>query len=104
MTTWSQTPGNLNFSIIRGDDFSAPIDASIDMSGYTTSATIQSAVTGGTVLPLTVSVTSASAGQMVVSLTDTQTSSLARGTYLWKMTWVVGGATRTALSGIIEVK
>ncbi len=90
-------------SFARSDDFSALIDFSISMSGYTVTAGMTSLVTGSEVQPLTVSFVSATAGQVSVSLTDTQTAALARGTYGWRMTWVESNATRTALTGFVEV-
>jgi hypothetical protein len=50
-----------------------------------------------------VSFVSATAGQVNVSLTDTQTAALARGTYGWQMRWTENQATRTALTGFVEV-
>lgn len=101
--SYSQTPGNLNLTFVRSDDFSALVDVSIDMTGYTTTAAIYSAVTGSQVMPFSVSVVSASEGKVNLSLTGTQTASLARGSYTWKMSWVEGLAARTALSGLVEV-
>lgn len=104
MSTWSQVPGNLNFALVRGDDFRADIDVSINMTGYSTSASIQSAVTGQEVTQMAVSVTSATAGLMVVSIPRSQTASLPKGSYYWSMKWNDGVASRTALSGLVEVK
>jgi hypothetical protein len=103
MPSYDQTPGSLNLSFARSDDFSALIDFSISMSGYTVTAGMTSLVTGSEVQPLTVSFVSATAGTVSVSLTDTQTAALARGTYGWRMTWVENNATRTALTGFVEV-
>lgn len=103
MASYDQTPGALNLSFKRGDDFSTLIDFSIGMTGYTVTAGVTSLVTGDEVQPLTVSFASATAGQVNVSLTDTQTAALARGTYGWQMKWVENQATRTALTGFVEV-
>jgi hypothetical protein len=103
MPSYDQTPGALNLSFNRADDFSALIDFSIAMTGYTVTAGITSLVSGNEVQPLTVSFVSATAGQVNVSLTDTQTAALARGTYGWNMKWTEGSATRTALTGFVEV-
>ena len=103
MASYDQTPGALNLSFKRGDDFSTLIDFSITMTGYTVTAGMTSLVTGDEVQPLTVSFASATAGQVNVSLTDTQTAALARGTYGWQMKWVENQATRTALTGFVEV-
>ena len=103
MASYDQTPGTLNLSFARGDDFSALVDFSIGLTGYTVSATMTSLVTGNEVVPFTVAFASATAGQVNVSLTDVQTLSLACGTYGWAMKWTEGSATRTALSGFVEV-
>ena len=103
MASYDQTPGALNLSFNRGDDFSALVDFSIGMTGYTVSASMTSLVTGGEVQPMTVSFASATAGQVNVSLSDAQTLALARGTYGWNMRWTEGNATRTALTGFVEV-
>lgn len=103
MPSYDQTPGSLNLSLKRSDDFSSLIDFSIGMSGYTVTAGITSLVTGAEVQPFTVQVVSATAGQVNVSLTDMQTAALARGTYGWHLKWTEGQATRTALTGFVEV-
>lgn len=103
MASYDQTPGSLNIAFNRGDDFSALVDFSIGMTGYTVSASMTSLVTGSEVQPMTVSFASATAGQVNVSLSDAQTSALARGTYGWNMRWTEGNATRTALTGFVEV-
>jgi hypothetical protein len=103
MPSYDQTPGTLNLSFARGDDTSVLVDFSIAMSGYTVTADITSLVSGAVVQPLTVSIVSATAGQVNVSLTDAQTLALARGTYGWRMSWTENNATRTALTGFVEV-
>lgn len=103
MPSYDQSPGSLNLSFKGGDDFSSLIDFSIDMTGYTATAAIVSPVTGGTVVPFTVTIPSAAEGQVNIALTDTQTAAIARGTYSWQMTWAEGQGTRTALTGFVEV-
>ena len=73
------------------------------MTGYAVTAAILSPVTGAAVVAFTVSFVSAAAGQVNIALTDTQTASLARGTYAWQMAWVESAVTRTALLGYVEV-
>jgi hypothetical protein len=103
MPSYDQTPGTLNLSFVRGDDFSTLIDFSITMTGYTVTASMISTVSGAEVQAFTVTAANASAGQYNISLTDTQTAALARGTYGWRMTWTENNATRTALTGFVEV-
>lgn len=103
MNSYDQTPGNLPISFIRGDTLSALVDFSIDLTGYSLAGSLVSLVTGAEVVPLTLSVVSASNGQVNVSLTAQQTAELARGTYGWKFVWTQGLAVRTALTGFVEV-
>ena len=103
MPSYDQSPGTLNLAFNRGDDFSALVDFSIAMTGYTVTASITSLVTGNEVVPLTTSFQSAANGQVNISLTDTQTLALPRGTYGWNMKWTETNATRTALTGMVEV-
>lgn len=103
MPSYDQTPGSLNLAFNRGDDFSTLIDFSITMTGYTVTASMHSLVSGAEAVAFTVSVVSAANGQVNISLTDTQTAALARGTYGWTMRWTENNATRTALSGFVEV-
>jgi hypothetical protein len=104
MATASALPGNLNIAFRRSDEYGTLIDFSISVSGYSFSAEIVSAVTGSTLVTPSVTVVNASTGQVNLALTETQTASLAAGTYLWRMIWVgPGTATRTALEGVCEV-
>jgi len=103
MPSYDQLPGTLNLSLARGDDFAALVDFSISMPSHTVTAEIVSVVSGAAVQAMTVAAVDAAAGQWNVSLNDTQTAALARGTYRWRMTWVEGNATRTALTGFVEV-
>jgi len=102
MPSYDQTPGNLPISFVRGDTMSALVDFSIDLSGYSFTGSLVSAVTGSEVIPLTVTVVSAADGQVNVSLTPQQTAALDRGTYGWKFIWSKGSEVRTALAGYVE--
>jgi hypothetical protein len=103
--TYSVLPGKLPLAFRKSNDFAAVIDFNgTDLVGYTVSANLTSLVTGATVVPFTTTIADASAGQVSVSLTDTQTASLAAGTYGWQLDWTApGGVQRTALSGTVEV-
>jgi hypothetical protein len=101
--SYEQTPGTLNLSFNRSDDFSTLIDFSISMSSHTVTAVIYSLISGDTVQAFTVTASNASAGQFNISLTDAQTAATPRGTYGWRMTWTESNATRTALTGFVEV-
>lgn len=88
----------------KSNDFAAVIDFDATLVGYTVTANMTSLVTGATVVPFTTTIADATAGQVSVSLTDTQTAALAAGTYGWQLDWTApGGIQRTALSGTVEV-
>lgn len=103
MPTYDATAGTLNLAVVRGDDFSALIDFSIDVSEFSITASMYSLVTFATAAAFTVTVPSPADGQVNIALTDTQTAALAHGTYGWTLTWLEGSATRTALTGYVEV-
>jgi len=104
-STYSQLPGTMNLSFKRANDFGTLIDFDgTTLVGYTVTASMTSLVTGATVVPFTTSVTDAAAGQVNISLTDTQTAALPAGTYGWQLDWTAPGSVqRTALSGTVEV-
>lgn len=103
MPLYDQSPGELSLRFRRGDDFSALIDTSLNMAGYSVTAEIISAVSGASVMPFTVTIPDAAAGQVNIALTDSQTAMLDRGTYTWEMEWVETNGTRTGLAGFVEV-
>jgi len=104
MSTYSVLPGAMNLAFKRSGDFSALIDFDIALTSYTVTASLTSLVSGTVVQAFTTSVSDASAGQVSVSLTETQTAALAAGTYGWQLDWVAPGSIqRTALTGTVEV-
>jgi len=104
-STYSLLPGTMNLAFKKAGDFSTLIDFDgTTLVGYTVTASMTSLVTGATVVPFTTIVADASAGQVNIALTDTQTAALAAGTYGWQLDWTApGGVQRTALSGTVEV-
>jgi len=104
-STVSQLPGQMNLAFKRANDFSSLIDFDgTTLVGYTVTASVTSLVTGATVVPFTTTVSDASAGQVNIALTDTQTAALPAGTYGWQLDWTAPGSVqRTALSGTVEV-
>ena len=105
MSTYSQLPGTMNLSFKRSNDFATAIDFDgTTLVGYSVTASITSLVTGSSVVAFTTTVTDASAGQVNIALSDTQTAALAAGTYGWQLDWTAPGSIqRTALSGTVEV-
>jgi len=103
MATISQHPGTLNIHACQGDTFSIGVDLSINTTGYSWTAPVYATPSGETLVSITVAVADAALGQINLSLTHVQTAALAVGSYQWELIWVVGGGTRTALAGILEV-
>jgi len=104
MSTYSVLPGTMNLEFKRSGDFSVLIDFDIALTSYTVAASMTSLVSGSVVQAFTTSVSNASAGQVSVALTETQTAALAAGTYGWQLDWVAPGSVqRTALTGTVEV-
>ena len=104
MPSYEQLPGSLNLSFNRGDDFAALVDFSVAMTGYAVAATIHSLVDGSQIVAFSTSFVSQEQGKVNISLTDTQTAAIPKGTYTWNFRWVeVNATTRTALSGFVEV-
>lgn len=102
--TFSVLPGTMNLTFKRSGDFAALVDFDLNLTGYTVSASLVSLVSSAVVQAFTASIPDAAAGQVSVSLTDTQTAALAAGTYGWQLDWVAPGSVqRTALSGTVEV-
>lgn len=103
--TYSELPGPMSLALKRSNDFSTEVDFDgLSLSGYTVTSIVTSLVTGSSVASFTTTVTDAGAGRVNISLTDTQTSSLAVGTYGWQLDWVAPGEVRrTALAGTVEV-
>jgi len=104
-STYRLLPGTMNLAFKRAGDFATLIDFDgTTLVGYTATASITSLVTGTTVVPFLTSITDASAGQVQIALTDTQTAALPAGTYGWQLDWTAPGSVqRTALSGTVEV-
>ena len=105
MPSYEQLPGRLNLAFRAGDDFATLIDFDpITMTGYTVTANVYSYVSGATVADFATTLSNASAGQVNIALTDTQTAAIPAGTYGWRLQWTdSGGGQRTALTGFAEV-
>jgi hypothetical protein len=104
MASYSQLPGTLNLSVKSGDDFATTVDFDVNLTGYTTSVSLISLVTGSEITPISSTVTNAAMGQVTINLTDVQTSALSPGSYRWGMKWTASnGDVRSALGGILEV-
>lgn len=104
MATTSTLPGTLNLTIKAGDELAQVVDFSIDLTGYTFTAEVVSAITYGTVGSITVSAVNLASGQVNLALGETATAAIAPGSYLWRLIWTAPGSVRrTALEGVLEV-
>jgi len=106
-------PAGANFDIYSGTDFQADLvvyganNKAFDLTGYTGAAAMAKSVaigaTFGATETFTVGFTSAYAGKVRLSLTDTQTSSLAEGRYVYDFTITSSGFTYPLIRGNINV-
>ncbi len=104
-TTFSQLPGTLNVDIVQGDDVAFTIDFDVNMTGYLVASEIRSTISHAVVATPTTTLSAPATGIVVVTMTDTQTSSLPVGTYRWALSWETpAGDNRMVLSGIWEVR
>lgn len=104
MATASTLPGTLNLAVKHGDELSQLVDFSIDLTGYTFSAEVVSAITYGQVGTITVSAVNLANGQVNLAMSETATAAIAPGSYLWRLIWTAPGTVRrTALEGVLEV-
>lgn len=113
MATYSVLPQTLDLAFVRGDEFGILIDASINLTGYSFSSSIYkvtsvaNGVVTGTqeVLQFTITEVDLAAGQINLSLQESQTLSLITTDKLrWYLRWVAPGViTRTVISGAVTV-
>ena len=104
MATAPQSPGELNVSFHRGNDYSTLVDLSIPITGYTWQAEIYSVVNGQVLEEPAVTVVDAAAGKFNLSITDAQASALPPGTLGLRITWTApGDYKRLAFVGMCEV-
>ena len=104
MALYEQLPGSLSLSIVSGDQFSTVVDFSINMSGYSVSSEIYSLVDGA-VTAMTTAFVSEALGTVSIGMTEGETGDLSVGTYGWRLQWLApGSVTRTALTGLLEVR
>ena len=105
MALYEQLPGSLSLSIVSGDQFATVVDFSINMSGYSVSSEIFSLVDGATVVAMSTTFVSEALGTVSIGMTEAETGDLSVGTYGWRLQWLApGSVTRTALTGLLEVK
>lgn len=113
MVDFSQLPGELNITMVGGDQLQLPCDFNVNISGYTITNSIfvksvlaaggggAATTVGSTVTSFDVSVTDAAAGTILLDLPENKSSLLSPAiAYRWYLRWVdTSGLTRTILSG-----
>lgn len=114
--TFSLLPGQLDVTFVVGDEVNISISLGQDITGYTLSSAVYVASSGGfqgggggtistvgaTAATPAITVTTASTGAVIWSLTETQTAALSPAIkYLWYLRWVTptSSITRTILAG-----
>lgn len=101
MTLFSQIPGGLDIEIGAGDDLSMLCDFNISLSGYTFVAKVTKG--DGAEVSMTVVNTDLPNGQITLSLTDSQISTLGTENQ-WYLAWTITGTTRRVLAGDFMVR
>ena len=109
----SGVPYGANLAIYGGTDFSttftvkATNNNNFDLTGYSGSSALAKSVAVGATLGATVSftvgITSAAGGKINLSLTDTQTTSLTEGRYVYDVLVTVGSTTYPLVRGNAQV-
>ena len=90
-----------NIFIDQGTDFSITVDVTdsagdvLDLTGYTSSAQIRKTYSSSSVSETFTSSISAAAGQVTLSLNDTQTTGLESGRYVYDLNVTSGGGQTT---------
>ena len=97
----------------QGDDWEFPITVStrlngvktpIDLSAATIVGVVRQSYTSGTVQTMTVTNVDLVAGQIILRLSDTQTSALAHGVNRYQVTITIAGKTDSYLEGNFLVR
>lgn len=117
MAEFTQLPGDLSIRFVQGDELKVNCDFDINITGYTVTNSIYVTnvyaaggggsgyvtTVGATVTTFDQTITSASAGQILLDLPENKSALLSPGIgYRWYLRWVdTGGVTRTVLSGDI---
>lgn len=95
MAIYNQLPGHLDIKVYKGDDLDFTMNFGIDISSYTLASTINSSTENA----FAITVTDSTAGEIQLSLNDTQTTLLGTGTHKYEIDWTIGAYTRTIVNG-----
>ena len=119
MAVFTQLPGTLDITFVQGDEVVIALDFDRNLTGFQMTAPIYVTAVfasggggssfvetvGATAATFSISNTNLSQGQILLGLSESQTSQLSPGiAYRWYMRWVdTGLVTRTVLSGTVTV-
>jgi len=119
MAVFTQLPGTLDITFVQGDEVAIALDFDRNLTGFQMTAPIYVTAVfasggggssfvetvGATAATFSISNTNLSQGQILLGLSESQTSQLSPGiAYRWYMRWVdTGLVTRTVLSGTVTV-
>ena len=90
-----------NLYIDQGTDYTITVDVTdsagdvLDLTGYTATAQVRKTYTSSSLSATFTTSINASAGQVTISLTDTQTSALQAGRYVYDLNIESGGVVKT---------
>jgi|TARA_B100000035_G_scaffold7381_1_gene6417 hypothetical protein len=109
----SGVPYGANLSIYGGTDFSTTFNVkttsntAFDLTSYSGAGALAKSVAVGATLgatdTFTVGITSAAGGVMKISLTDTETSNLTEGRYVYDVLVTIGSSTYPLVRGNVNV-
>lgn len=107
---FNSNPAVVVWPVTRGDDENMPLgffttyisdghasNVPLDITGRTYSSKVARSRGGAVVVTPTVTVTSAVAGELTVSMTDTQTDLLTASTYIWDLVENAGTSEESTL-------
>jgi hypothetical protein len=119
MAVFTQLPGSLDITFVQGDEVAIALDFDRNLTGFQMTAPIYVTAVfasggggssfvetvGSIAVTFSISNTNLAQGQILLGLSESQTSQLSPGiAYRWYMRWVdTGLVTRTVLSGTVTV-
>ena len=90
-----------NIFIDQGADFTTTVtvtdssDSAVNLTGFSVAAQIRKTFLSSSATAFTASISNASAGEITISLTDSQTTSLEAGRYVYDVLITASGGTKT---------
>lgn len=94
-------PAVVAIRMTQGDELSLVLDFDIDLTGYTFASSVTDSA--GDSKTITVTNTDLAAGQITLSLSETDSADLAVGIGRWRLSWTVSTVKRTVLAGRFRV-